>query len=83
MSGKRVLTAVTFALIAAGLYWLKAELDVTVLRRHTVASSGENVDFDWGTCLLVAGVGALLGILPGRRSSGRETSDDDSPVTRR
>lgn len=72
---KRIYAAVSLALIAAGLYWLMAEFDFNPWKKHTSVASGNDVEFNWVTCLLYAGLGAVLGFLPSRKKSSKNRED--------
>lgn len=63
MSSKKIITVIGFAIIAAILYWVRAEFDIS-LSKYATVNAQEDIEFNWGTCLLWSAIGAVIGALP-------------------
>lgn len=74
---RKILTAVVFAAIGAGLYWLLSVFGFSPWPNHLAADSGKETEFDVGTCLLFAAGAAVIGLLPHKDRS--KTTKETTP----
>lgn len=68
---KKLISIISFAVIAGIFYWIRAEFDVS-LSKYATANAHEDIVFDWGICLLWMVIGGAIGAVPLRRDKRKK-----------